>query len=179
VVRVVAVNGFDEETLVRDAACVEEHFPHPFAAAIEEEAERRGLIHRGELHGDVDYVVASGVVSSMSAGRFVVGSRAFLAQRGVRIDRGAVREASAGAHSLVYAAVDDRLAGIFAIEDPVREEAMRRVHRNFRAIAGVNSALIALGALGLIPAALSGALHNSTTLLTSARSLRRYLARRA
>jgi cation transport ATPase len=51
---------------------------------------------------------------------------------------------------------------------------MKRVSGNFRTIVGVNSALIALSVIGLIPPALSGALHNATTIATSARSLRRY-----
>jgi cation transport ATPase len=54
---------------------------------------------------------------------------------------------------------------------------MGRVQGNFRMIAGMNSALIGLGALGLVPPAVSGALHNATTILTSARSLRPYLGR--
>lgn len=49
---------------------------------------------------------------------------------------------------------------------------MGRVQGNFRAIAGVSSALIGLGALGVVPPSVSGALHNATTILTSARSLR-------
>ena len=53
---------------------------------------------------------------------------------------------------------------------------MGRVHGNFRTITGVNSALIGLGALGLVPPAVSGVLHNATTILTSARSLRPYLS---
>ncbi len=288
VVDVVSMRGVDEATLVRDAACVEEHFPHPFAAAIQEEARRRGLFHRSELHGDVKYVVANGVVSTIGGRRFAVGSRAFLARIGVAVED----YADAAGRSLVYVGVDDRLAGLFAIEDPLRDDVvdvieelralgirrlvlltgdsranahrvaqlgfdefhaeispeekaaivgrllaegrrvamvgdgindapalsaasvgisfqhgadlaresadvlilsreltslprairlarrtMGRVHGNFRMIAGMNSALIGLGALGLVPPAVSGALHNATTILTSARSLRPYLGR--
>lgn len=49
--------------------------------------------------------------------------------------------------------------------------------RQFGAIVGVNSAVIALSALGVILPALSGALHNVSTVLTSMRSLRRYSPR--
>jgi P-type E1-E2 ATPase len=51
---------------------------------------------------------------------------------------------------------------------------MARVSGNFRTIVVVNSALLVLSALGAIPPSASGALHNATTLATSARSLRRY-----
>ena len=290
--RVVAVrtlDGVDEQALLRDAACVEEHFPHPFAAAIQEEALRRGLVHRSELHGDVRYVVANGVESVVDGRRFLVGSRAFLAKNGVGVDDGLAAALGAEGHSLVFAAIEDRVAGAFAIEDPLRPDVervvatlrqlgvsrivlltgdseanarrvarlgfdayhaeatpeekaeiverltregrrvamvgdglndapalskasvgvsfqhgadlaresadvlvlredlsalpdairlarrtMERVRKNFRTIVGMNSALIALSAVGVLSPALSGALHNATTIATSARSLRRY-----
>jgi P-type E1-E2 ATPase len=51
---------------------------------------------------------------------------------------------------------------------------MERVRANYRAIVGVNTTLLALGALGAISPAVSGLLHNATTIATSARSLRPY-----
>ncbi len=47
------------------------------------------------------------------------------------------------------------------------EKLMRRIGRNYRFVMGFNSALIALGALGLLPPATSALLHNSSTLLLS------------
>ncbi len=47
------------------------------------------------------------------------------------------------------------------------EKLMRRIGRNYRFVMGFNGALIALGALGLLPPATSALLHNSSTLLLS------------
>lgn len=44
---------------------------------------------------------------------------------------------------------------------------MRRIDRNYRFVMGFNSALIALGAFGLLPPATSALLHNTSTLLLS------------
>ncbi len=44
---------------------------------------------------------------------------------------------------------------------------MRRIRRNYRFVMGFNGALIALGALGLLPPATSALLHNTSTLLLS------------
>ena len=47
------------------------------------------------------------------------------------------------------------------------EKLMRRIRRNYRFVMGFNGALIALGALGVLPPATSALLHNSSTLLLS------------
>jgi P-type E1-E2 ATPase len=47
------------------------------------------------------------------------------------------------------------------------EKLMRRIDRNYRFVMGFNSALIALGAFGLLPPATSALLHNTSTLLLS------------
>lgn len=44
---------------------------------------------------------------------------------------------------------------------------MGRIHRNYRFVMGFNSALIALGAVGVLPPATSALLHNSSTLFLS------------
>ena len=44
---------------------------------------------------------------------------------------------------------------------------MGRIHRNYRFVMGFNGALILLGALGLLPPAVSALLHNASTLLLS------------
>ena len=42
---------------------------------------------------------------------------------------------------------------------------MRRIDRNYRFVMGFNSALIALGAFGMLPPSTSALLHNTSTLL--------------
>ena len=56
---VVAFNGWNRAQVLRFAACLEEHFPHPVARAVVRAAERRNLKHR-ERHANVEYLVAHG-----------------------------------------------------------------------------------------------------------------------
>lgn len=49
---------------------------------------------------------------------------------------------------------------------------MKRIHGNYRKIVGINSGLIALGVLGLIPPTTSALLHNTSTLLISLESMK-------
>ena len=49
---------------------------------------------------------------------------------------------------------------------------MKRIHGNYRNIVGINSGLIALGVLGLIPPTTSALLHNTSTLVISLESMK-------
>ena len=52
---------------------------------------------------------------------------------------------------------------------------MKRIHGNYRKIVGINSGLIALGVLGLIPPTTSALLHNTSTLVISLESMKNLL----
>lgn len=52
---------------------------------------------------------------------------------------------------------------------------MARIRRNYRFVMGFNGALMALGALGILPPATSALLHNSSTILISLDSMTRLL----
>ena len=52
---------------------------------------------------------------------------------------------------------------------------LKRIHRNYRRIVGINSGLIVLGVTGMIQPTMSALLHNTSTLLISLRSMRNLL----
>ena len=52
---------------------------------------------------------------------------------------------------------------------------LKRIHRNYRSIGGINSGLIVLGVTGMIQPTMSALLHNTSTLLISLRSMRNLL----
>ncbi|WP_295638228.1 heavy metal translocating P-type ATPase [uncultured Mailhella sp.] len=131
VARVVAAEGFDEDFVLRLSACLEEHFPHPVARAVVHGAERRNLRHEEE-HTDVEYVVAHGIASQWRGRRVLLGSRHYVAQdEGVDVAPldGAAAALSREGYSLLYLSVDGRVAGIIAVEDPVRPESAVLVER--------------------------------------------------
>lgn len=55
------------------------------------------------------------------------------------------------------------------------EAMMKRIRRNYRRIIGINSTLIVLGVMGLIPPTMSALLHNTSTLLISLESMKNLL----
>ena len=120
-------DAHDADDLLRLAACLEEHFPHPVGRAVVHAAEAKGLAHAIEAHdAKIDYVVAHGIASSVEGERVVLGSRHFVEEdEGISVDvahEAAERLAREG-KSILYLAVGGRLAGLLGIEDPIREEA--------------------------------------------------------
>ena len=52
---------------------------------------------------------------------------------------------------------------------------MKRIHRNYRAIVGINAGLIGLGVGGVIQPATSALLHNTSTIAISLKSMQNLL----
>ncbi len=125
VAEVIPLNGHGRDDVLRLAACLEEHFPHPVARAVVRKAEQESLDHQEE-HAEVEYVVAHGIASRLRGKRVLVGSRHFVHEdEGVPLDEflPVVNEWAAKGYSILHLAMGGRLAGILCIEDPLRPEA--------------------------------------------------------
>ena len=123
---VVTFGQGSEDTILRIAACLEEHFPHSMAKAVVDAAKSRGLTH-DEMHSKVEYVVAHGIVSSINGHRVIIGSYHFVFEDEGVVIPDAHREkfdALDGEYSQLYLAVNGILAAVICIEDPLREEAV-------------------------------------------------------
>ena len=120
---VVAYNNWERDEVLRLAACLEEHFPHPVARAVVNKAFEEGLEHR-ERHAEVEYVVAHGIVSTLEGARVLIGSEHFVIEdEGVSISEeelDAIHSRSEGSSPL-FLAVDGVLRGVIYIDDPLKE----------------------------------------------------------
>ncbi|MBQ9632433.1 MAG: heavy metal translocating P-type ATPase [Lachnospiraceae bacterium] len=125
VVRTVSFCDETEDELLRQAACLEEHFPHSVAKAVVEMASEKGLMHE-EMHTKLEYIVAHGIASHIDGKRVVIGSYHFVFE-----DEGAViPDAMRGQfdelpdeYSHLYFAKEGQLCACILIEDPLRDEA--------------------------------------------------------
>ncbi|SMP77153.1 Cu2+-exporting ATPase [Desulfonatronum zhilinae] len=127
---VIPFNGHDSREVLRVAACLEEHFPHPLARAVVTMAEREGLSHKEE-HAELEYILAHGIASKLRGQRVLVGSRHFLQEHGkVDLDRAAdaVAQAAEQGCSVLYVGMGHDLAGVILLEDPVRRDAPLFLH---------------------------------------------------
>jgi len=117
--------GYERREVLRIAACLEEHFPHPVARAVVKLAKTEGITHREE-HSRVEYVAAHGVASWLDGNRVLLGSRHFIHEDG-KVPLGEAEDIIPGLAekglSLLYLAIGDTLAGVIALDDPLRPEA--------------------------------------------------------
>ncbi len=134
--RIISLDGRSEEEVLSVAACLEEHFAHPIATAVVKAAEARGILHP-ERHAKVEYIVAHGIATTLEGKKLVIGSRHFVFDdEKVRKPKGLEKiqkEALRNGESLLYLAEEKELIGIFAVNDPVREDAphiIRKLHQS-------------------------------------------------
>lgn len=129
--QVVAFNGMSENELLRIAACLEEHFPHPMAKAVVQAAIDRHLVHE-ELHSKVEYIVAHGISSKINDKKVVIGSYHFVFEdEKCAVPDGMMEEFDKlpSECSHLFMAIDHELAAVICIEDPLREEAAAVVRK--------------------------------------------------
>lgn len=133
--KIIAINGKSADECLKIAACLEEHFPHSMAKAIVNAAKIRHIDHVHELHADVKYIVAHGIVSEIDNKRVCIGSTHFIFEdEHVKIPSNKIRsdiEENSKTFSLVFMAIDNELCAVFCIEDPLRFESIKVV-RNLR-----------------------------------------------
>ncbi len=141
---IVPADGFEPNDVLALAAAAERDSEHPLAAAIVEGASERGL--KPPVPTAFEAVPGHGIRARLGEHRVLVGKRAFLEAEGARADqleREAGRLADEG-KTPVFVALDDRVAGIIAIADPVKADsqvaiaALRRLGLQVVMITGDN-----------------------------------------
>ena len=121
VTQIVPAAGFDENELLRLAAGVERASEHPLSLAIVEAANKAGL--QIPDVADFDSPVGRGVFGAVEGKRVVLGSATFLGSENVDVSPLAAQadELRKDGATAIFAGVNGKLAGIFAIADPVKE----------------------------------------------------------
>ena len=121
VTQVVTVAGFDGDDVLRLVAGVERASEHPLAQAIVNAATDAGLSIPDVT--DFDAPVGKGVIGTVEQRRVRVGSAGFLTGEG--LDPSALTtqadQLREGGATVIFVSLDDQVAGIVAIADPVKE----------------------------------------------------------
>jgi P-type Cu+ transporter len=127
---VLPASGFDETGVLRLAASLDQASEHPLAHAIVAEARSRGLtLAKAEAF---DSKAGSGVRGRVDGHDVAIGNTMFMMEAGV--DAFAMHERAEALRNegvtVVFVAVDAKLAGLIAVADPIREstpEAIREL----------------------------------------------------
>ena len=130
VVDVVSFCDMEPEELLRTAACLEEHFPHSMAKAVVQAAKAKKLYHE-EKHSKVEYIVAHGISTTIDGERTVIGSYHFVFEDEKCVITEEQRqkfEELPAEYSHLYLAIENHLAAVICIADPLRDEAQAVVN---------------------------------------------------
>ena len=129
---VVPAPGFAADQVLRWAAAIETASEHPLAEAIVAGARHRGV--SAPTADGFDSVTGKGVVGHVDGRGIAIGNDRLMEDRGVGADgleRDAIKLRRDG-NTVMYVAVDGRLAGLIAIADPIKQtaaDAIDALHR--------------------------------------------------
>ncbi len=145
VAEVIPFGGQNEADMLRLAACLEEHFPHSMANAVVQAARERGLYHE-EMHSQVEYIVAHGIVSEVNGRRVIIGSAHFVFEDehcAIPEEERECYDSLPDQYSHLYLAIGGVLSAVVCIADPLRTEA-GAVIRQLRGL-GIRRAVMLTG----------------------------------
>ncbi|GAD90555.1 heavy metal translocating P-type ATPase family protein [Vibrio halioticoli NBRC 102217] len=112
--------------LLAIAASVEEHSNHPLSQAVVNAAKHNELPHIE--HGEVEYVIAHGLKTTLNDNQLVMGSRHFLeSHENVDFSRAedVIQQYEAEGRHLIYISNEGRLIGMIGLRDHLREDALQ------------------------------------------------------
>lgn len=151
---VVLDESLERIDVLRWAAAAEAGSEHPLAKPILDTARAEGVAPEG-IPGAVTPVPGKGIVSDVAGQRVLIGNVPLLDEYGVTETRGATEAAhtlaSAGKTPMIVA-VDDRVVGVIAVADKIREDAMTMVTRLHEA--GIEKVVILTGDTRLVAEAI-------------------------
>ncbi len=117
--------------VLRWAAAAEAGSEHPLARPILQSAREEGVAPHG-IPGEVIPVPGKGIVSDVDGRRVLIGNAALLEQYRVTEDMGAARQAkdlAAQGKTAMIVAVENRVIGLVAVADEIRDDAAEMVRR--------------------------------------------------
>jgi len=124
VISIIAAPDHDEARLLRLAASLEQGSEHPLAAAILAAAKAKNIV-LGEAKG-FHAATGAGIQGTVDDIPVIVGTEKYLNDSGVATDSLAERadQARRLGQTVVFAAVDGKLAGIIGIADPIKQSTL-------------------------------------------------------
>ena len=117
---VIAVEGFKQDQVLQLAASLEQGSEHPLAAAIVAEAQSRKLpLDRAEKF---DSVTGMGVYGRIGMHALALGNMALMSQLAIDVSAqvDAAEDLRMQGASVMFLAVDQRLAGLIVVADPIK-----------------------------------------------------------
>jgi Cu+-exporting ATPase len=124
---IVTADGVEETDLLQAASALERASEHPLAQAILQGAKERGI--EVEAANDFSSLTGKGVRGMFRGKSVSLGNAALMAERGVLLDalHGRAESLQREGKTVVFVAANQRLLGVLAISDPLRDSAAKAI----------------------------------------------------
>ena len=126
---IVLAEQLDEKEVLQLAASLESGSEHPLALAIVESAKSRGI--KTNSVGNFNAITGQGVEGEVAGKTLLFGNKKLMSARGIdfnAFDRQAQTLADE-AKTPMFFAIDNRLAGIIAVADPIKSDSIAAIKR--------------------------------------------------
>lgn len=133
ITQIVCTEGWQENDLLMFAAAVEKNSEHPIARAILEEAQEKKLrIPEAEKFNSI---TGGGVTAFVKGKKVIAGKANLMEENRLAIEEklnGFVKEAQDQSETVIFVAIDGKVAGFIAVSDPIKSstpKAIEELHR--------------------------------------------------
>jgi len=116
----IITSGRDENELLRLAAAAEAGSEHPLGAAIVRTADERGL-SRSDA-SSFNAIPGYGIEALVDGEQILIGTALLMTERGLTVDETAAHRLADEGKTPLFMAIDNVVAGVIAIADPVKLE---------------------------------------------------------
>jgi len=124
---VVPENGFDPDEILRLAASAERGSEHPLGEAIVNGAKERDLV-LGDVK-DFEAITGHGIRAKIEGRDLLLGNIKLMNDEGIAVGalEDAASELASEGKTPMYVAIDEKMAGIIAVADPVKEGSVEAI----------------------------------------------------
>jgi len=122
-----AIGTFDEQTVLQLAASIESGSEHPLAAAILAAAEEKEL--KLDKATAFEAIAGHGISATIASQQVFFGNQALMAEKNIEYDQhiAKIEQLSALGQTAMMLAVDNQVAGIIAVSDPIKKDSANAV----------------------------------------------------
>lgn len=131
VTAIIPVPGVDEKLFIEAAASVEQNSEHPLARAVVDFAKEKKFTL--QVVSDFESITGGGIKGKINGKNILIGQERLLNESHISTDdlKQKADELQKKAQTVVWVAIENKLAGILAIADPIKEttpEAIKKLH---------------------------------------------------
>ncbi len=124
---VIALGDHDETSILRFAASIESGSEHPLATAILSAAEQQQI--KRDKTSDFEAITGHGIIAKIDKQTVYLGNQALMDLKGIKFAKykQQIEALSAQGQTVMLLAIDNNMAGIIAVSDPIKKDSASAV----------------------------------------------------